>query len=232
MAFYETTLKLRAVLHPSHTMDIAQGVEAQLNSLLMRFHRELGGVVLSYSQVELLASSGRIIDEEPWIRIPASAKCLLFRPRDGLIMDGVVNNLGGDFIGLLVFGTFNVSIPVSKMGEDCEYSEEGGCWYARGHAIREGSSVRFSVAGVTVAANGLITLQGSLLDEGTGPIEASTTGEDVEEEEEEETKKQKKEKKSKKDKKEKKEKKKRKSRESGDGDEVQGKTKKAKTTDE
>ncbi|KAH9270269.1 hypothetical protein BASA83_007608 [Batrachochytrium salamandrivorans] len=143
--FLKIYAEIRVCLAPSFIKTPLDGVRNYLNTFIMRYISELGGVVLAYSNVELTSSEGHIMDE-----------------------NGVVNKVSPDHIGLLVYGMFNASIPSSHIRHDEFY------WDTDGHAWRFSSAkdkstlfiatnsiVKFTVDSL-ISANKLLAISGSL----------------------------------------------------------------------
>ena len=93
---------------------IGDGVLEHLNDKILRYSRDLGGVFLSYSKPRVLQEAGRIIDEHPHIHFDLDYKAYVFRPRVGSVLTGVVNNIGDDHIGCLVYDCFNASVVMMR----------------------------------------------------------------------------------------------------------------------
>mmetsp|Transcript_7913 Transcript_7913/g.13695 ORF Transcript_7913/g.13695 Transcript_7913/m.13695 type:complete len:254 (-) Transcript_7913:710-1471(-) len=169
----EVTVKLRFDIHPSKTNDIFGGVKEQLNQKLMRYDEEFGGVVLAYFNETLLDTKAPILISLPYASVDVRATLLLFKPMVGRPLEGVVNKVGVDHLGVLVLGVFNASIAIEATGGAFEYDAEESCWAGSDdfhHQIREGTKIRLILRGQREVDN-LLSLQGELGLEGTGSVE-------------------------------------------------------------
>ncbi|KAJ1336483.1 hypothetical protein BSLG_007267 [Batrachochytrium salamandrivorans] len=166
--FLKIYAEIRVCLAPSFIKTPLDGVRNYLNTFIMRYISELGGVVLAYSNVELTSSEGHIMDESPFSFFNIRALFTLFSPKVGSTLYGVVNKVSPDHIGLLVYGMFNASIPSSHIRHDEFY------WDTDGHAWRFSSAkdkstlfiatnsiVKFTVDSL-ISANKLLAISGSL----------------------------------------------------------------------
>ncbi len=109
------------------------------------YREELGGVVLSYSDVELMGRDAPVLTAEqrlaltksgsvpiktertskermgmiflsrPHIHLNVRAKFLVFAPAADQPLIGVVNKVSDDTVGLVCYGVFNVSIAKSEL---------------------------------------------------------------------------------------------------------------------
>ena len=118
--FVEQRCSFPIHLHPSRLGNVREGVEEQLNGLLLTFVTELGGVFLAYSDLSLRASAdtnplqcGFIFQERSYIHFSVTVKALTWRVQVGERLEGVVNVVANDHIALLLHGAFNATIPLS-----------------------------------------------------------------------------------------------------------------------
>eukprot|EP00897_Mesotaenium_endlicherianum_P003285 jgi/Mesen1/2985/ME000176S02021 len=146
----------------------------------MEMSKEYTGVLLSFSSIVVKSTNVKILKGlSPYFHLPITAKLLVFAPEPGSILEGEVNAVGHDFIGLLVLGLFNASIPEQNLDGNWFYKEEEedergaakGHWgsYEDGrHVIDIGTHVRFVVASVQTIDGEYMGIQGSLLAPATG----------------------------------------------------------------
>ncbi|KAK3825616.1 MAG: hypothetical protein J3Q66DRAFT_294506 [Benniella sp.] len=116
--FVEVSTKLYIHLPPCFTTKPIEGIQEQLNSFLMRYMPQVDGVVLAHSNLELLQSSGRIMYDSPYCHFWISVKLLVWKPVKGATLHGTINLQSPDHIGLLLYGTFNASIPSEFIPKD------------------------------------------------------------------------------------------------------------------
>ncbi|KAJ2551570.1 hypothetical protein EV175_003639 [Coemansia sp. RSA 1933] len=117
-SFTECTSKLTVTLAPIHSRDLWAGIHETLNSMLLRFIPQVRGVVLAYSRVKPLSDKALMFNDSPYGQLDVSAKLLLWRPIAGMLLGGSINVQSPDHIGLLLWDTFNASIPASFIPKD------------------------------------------------------------------------------------------------------------------
>ncbi|KAF9912907.1 hypothetical protein EC991_007519 [Linnemannia zychae] len=116
--FMEVQAKLYIHLPPCFTSKPIEGIQEQLNGFLMRYMPQVDGVVLAHSDLKLLQTSGRIMYDSPYSHFWISVKLLVWRPVKGSTLSGTINLQSPDHIGLLLYGTFNASIPSEFIPKD------------------------------------------------------------------------------------------------------------------
>jgi len=139
-------------LHPSRLGDISRGINEYLNRYLLTYDATLKGVILTYTGVAITTPTGGMFFNQPHISFDTTAKLVLFSPRIGSKLVGVVNKIGRDHIGLLVHGVFNVSITGTGL-EGLTHSEEANAWLLEDGSdiIEVGSNVEFEVTALNTA---------------------------------------------------------------------------------
>ncbi|CAI5526335.1 unnamed protein product [Closterium sp. Naga37s-1] len=172
----EVETRLTLDIHPSRSGNVVAGVKEQLNNSLMRYSEQHGGIVLAYSNVLLFGRTAAILTGlNPYLHVSLSARLLLFAPRPGAFLEGVVNNVGADFIGLLVLGVFNAAVPDQFMRSWKHVEEEAAAddsdnhgqqqhWQHKedpSHRIFVGSRIRVQVDSATGDGT-LMSIRGSL----------------------------------------------------------------------
>eukprot|EP00471_Norrisiella_sphaerica_P006972 CAMPEP_0184491112 /NCGR_PEP_ID=MMETSP0113_2-20130426/19635_1 /TAXON_ID=91329 /ORGANISM="Norrisiella sphaerica, Strain BC52" /LENGTH=250 /DNA_ID=CAMNT_0026875329 /DNA_START=240 /DNA_END=992 /DNA_ORIENTATION=- len=146
-------------LNPTRLSNVQRGVEEQLNARILQYSTDLEGVVLSYSNLQLLSETGKIMHNFPHIECKALVRFLLYSPRKGSKIRAKVNKVGPDFLGLLALGIFNIS--VSREGLE-GWKLKGDAWERvstktsdgkegneNGSAVTSSSSYRLSVGSET-----------------------------------------------------------------------------------
>jgi len=108
--FKRVQVKRRMSLSPSYIGRVSQGVMEQLNSDILHYSKELGGVILSYSNPLVQQKLGCILDEQPRIHFDLTVTYCLFAPKVGDLLWGKVNKLGEDHVGCLINDCFNASV--------------------------------------------------------------------------------------------------------------------------
>ncbi|KAG9072751.1 hypothetical protein KI688_000527 [Linnemannia hyalina] len=116
--FVEVQTKLYIHLPPCFATKPIEGIHEQLNGFLMRYMPQVDGVVLAHSDLKLLQTSARIMYDSPYCHFWISVKLLVWRPVKGSTLYGTINLQSPDHIGLLLYGTFNASIPSEFIPKD------------------------------------------------------------------------------------------------------------------
>ncbi|KAH8553322.1 hypothetical protein BGW37DRAFT_257619 [Umbelopsis sp. PMI_123] len=110
-AFSEVSIRLYIHLAPMWVNKPIEGVNEQLNAFLMKYIPEVDGVVVAHSGLRMEAADGRIMYDCPFSHFFIRVKLLVWKPNKGEKLVGKINLQSPDHIGLLIYGTFNASIP-------------------------------------------------------------------------------------------------------------------------
>ncbi|KAJ1945172.1 hypothetical protein FBU59_002388 [Linderina macrospora] len=86
--------------------------------MLLHYVPQVRGVVLSYSKVRPLSDTALLFNDSPYGQLDVVAKMLLWRPVGGMSVKGRINVQSPDHIGMLLWDTFNASIPASYIPKD------------------------------------------------------------------------------------------------------------------
>lgn len=165
---------LSAFLHPSKTDDVQQGVLELLSSLLLRYNEEYDGVVLAYFDLKICDWTAKILNGlSPYLSLKLKAKLLLFSPKPGMLLEGKVNKVEKDYIGVIVLGIFNAAIACTDIREEFCYQENVDgipIWASTSdnHVIKLGSKIKFSVK--SVQEESFLDICGSLKPPDTGCV--------------------------------------------------------------
>ena len=108
--FHRLEVNEHISLLPCFVGRLSQGILEHLNTKLLRYSENYGGVLLAYSKPSVQQTHGRILDEQPHIHFDLKYTAYVFRPVIGSIVCGTVNNVGGDHVGCLVYDCFNASV--------------------------------------------------------------------------------------------------------------------------
>ena len=154
--FAAMDVRQRMTLLPSYIGRISEGVLEHLNKKVLRYSHDLNGVFLSYTKPLVLQQAGRIIDEHPHIHFDLEYRAYVFKPRVGSVLSGVVNNIGDDHIGCLVYDCFNASVVMSE-----EQRNSHNRTFLSNCDI--GSEIQFCVTQLEIIA-GIVSIRGELLD--------------------------------------------------------------------
>ena len=102
-------------LAPRYIGQLDVGIREYLDADILKYSDELDGIVVCYKQVQCLETSGCINDEAPLVHFTVKVKYIVFRPRVGAKLKGVVNRVGHGHYGCLVHGCFNGSVHKLKI---------------------------------------------------------------------------------------------------------------------
>ncbi|CAM9806350.1 unnamed protein product, partial [Chrysoparadoxa australica] len=165
--FEDVTLRVDVSLLPSSMGDMFRAIRENMYKLLMRYSPSTEGVVLAVSDVSFPEGEhfGRILDDMPHIHVAVHARALVFRPRPGDSMIGVVTKVASTHIGMLVCGIFNAAVYSKDLGEGWQFDQavkvgkEGeGLPLFHYSRVQAGSEIGFVVRRLH-EAQGLISLE-------------------------------------------------------------------------
>ncbi|KAI8393316.1 uncharacterized protein BYT42DRAFT_550615 [Radiomyces spectabilis] len=117
-SFSEVNAKLYLHLAPMWSGKVMDGVNEQLNAFLMKYVPEVDGIILAHTDVQLLTEKATILFDSPFSHFFVHVKFLVWKPKKGTKLVGRINLQSQDHIGLLIYGTFNASIPRSRISKD------------------------------------------------------------------------------------------------------------------
>ncbi|KAM3929220.1 DNA-directed RNA polymerase I subunit RPA43 [Leptodactylus fuscus] len=105
------THRRHLALHPKYLNKKRSGIKEHLNADLLKYSVTLEGVPVAYDNIKLVGELGEIVDDIGYIHINIEADFVVFQPKCGQNLVGVVNKKAPSHIGCLVHGCFNASIP-------------------------------------------------------------------------------------------------------------------------
>lgn len=158
---------------------VKDGVDEQLNKLLMKYDPELGGVVLSYRKVRVNDSSGTslgghvgtILFGHPWIHLDVNVRLMLFTPQKGDKLEGLVKSVGPDHVNIVVHGMFNASVWMDGLPDAFTYDYDNDVWRSDDGAVLETDvKVKFEVIRLR-PTDGVLALTASLKGASLGCID-------------------------------------------------------------
>lgn len=165
--------KFAVELHPSTVANVEAGVRDQLNTHLIRYVEEFGGVLLAYANLKIATKQPIIHPYFPYFHLDVEADVLVFKPSPGMKLVARVNLLGDDYISALVLGVLNVTIPARSVMRDMHFFREESKWMHKehtDHVIAVDSYIVFKVDEAR-ETNGYFQLTGHMRDEDTGAAE-------------------------------------------------------------
>ncbi|XP_069504582.1 DNA-directed RNA polymerase I subunit RPA43 [Ambystoma mexicanum] len=140
-------------LSPKYLSRKRTGIHDQLNVEMLRYSEGLNGVPVAYNDIKIVGELGDIHDDQGYIHLNIEAEFVIFRPKTGEKLVGVVNKVAPSHIGCLVHGCFNASIPKPpKM-----HAEE---WQNLG--VKIGDQFEFEVFRLDSDAVGVFCIRGRL----------------------------------------------------------------------
>ncbi|KAG8443045.1 hypothetical protein GDO86_011749 [Hymenochirus boettgeri] len=105
------THRRHLALSPKFLKRKRSGIQEQLNAELLKYSEGLKGVPVAYDNIKLVGELGDIYDDLGHVYVNIEADFVIFKPKFGQKLVGVVNKVAQTHIGCLVHGCFNASIP-------------------------------------------------------------------------------------------------------------------------
>ncbi|GCC29137.1 hypothetical protein chiPu_0007574 [Chiloscyllium punctatum] len=146
------TCRRHITLAPVYLKRQRSGIEKQLRMELLRFSESLQGVPIAFDKVRLIGELGDIYDDQGYIHLNIEADFVIFRPKIGQKLMGIVNKVAPSHLGCLVHGCFNASIPKPH--------KANGTW--PGFAVTVGDSLKFEVLQLDADVAGVLCIRGQL----------------------------------------------------------------------
>ncbi|KAK1943455.1 DNA-directed RNA polymerase I subunit RPA43 [Phytophthora citrophthora] len=174
-AFVLCKVRHSVSLSPCHAMEPRVGIEQNLTEQLMRYSEPLQGVVLSFSNVKLDRPHGVIVNEMPFIHCKVLADALLFRPKEGMKLRGIVNKIGSNHVGMLFAGVFNGSVAEAELPKGYVHNYAQDCWLGEdGSSISVEDEVEVKVLRVHVAG-AMVAIEATMRFDGANVVKATST---------------------------------------------------------
>eukprot|EP01138_Halocafeteria_seosinensis_P002977 gb/GECG01003041.1/.p1 GENE.gb/GECG01003041.1/~~gb/GECG01003041.1/.p1 ORF type:complete len:244 (+),score=39.67 gb/GECG01003041.1/:1-732(+) len=163
-SFELSTIRISVSLAPAYIGRVRLGVEEVLHEYLMKYRSDIDGVMLTYHGFKLPRGydSATVMENSPFFHFKVDVKSLLFRPRIGSILTGVVNKCSSAHVGMLVCGLFNASIHAECFKDTHQFDSATQSWKpldTDGQTIAVNSQVSFKVTELHTSS-GIIALQG------------------------------------------------------------------------
>ncbi|NXY86482.1 RPA43 polymerase, partial [Alcedo cyanopectus] len=141
------------------------GIRAQLDAELLRYSKSLQGVPLAYDNIRVLGELGDIYDDQGFIHLNVEVDFIIFSPKKGKKLVGVINKVAPSHIGCLIHGCFNASIPKPEKMSIVQ-------WQALG--LKIGDELKFKVLHLDSDAAGVFFIRGGLTESRMQPKESQT----------------------------------------------------------
>lgn len=147
------THRRHMALPPKYLQMKKTGIRNQLNTELLRYSESLNGVPVAYDDIKIVGELGDIYDDQGYIHFTIEAEFVIFRPKAGEKLVGVVNKVAPSHIGCLVHGCFNASLPkpYKMLAED---------WQSL--RVKIGDELEFDVTRLDSDAVGVFCIRGRL----------------------------------------------------------------------
>jgi len=109
--------------------DVTAGVDEQLNAMLLTYVPPFEGVVVTYRRVQIQGDKyGSINGLYPCVNFKVSADFVVFAPKPGSELVGVITKVGPDLINVLVHGMFTVVLEKGGVPEEYHYDAAHEAW--------------------------------------------------------------------------------------------------------
>ncbi|KAG5843103.1 hypothetical protein ANANG_G00184940 [Anguilla anguilla] len=140
-------------LSPLYLRKKRSGIQEQLNAELLKYSESLKGVPLAYDNIKVIGQYGDIYDDNGFIHMNIEAMFVIFQPKRGQNLSGVINKVGVSHVGCVVHGCFNASVPRPP-----QVSQE--VWQQAGLSV--GSALEFQVSQLDADTAGVLLIRGRL----------------------------------------------------------------------
>ncbi|KAI2653225.1 DNA-directed RNA polymerase I subunit RPA43 [Labeo rohita] len=114
-------------LPPVHLRKKRTGIQEELNSELLKYSSSLKGVPVAYDSIKVVGQHGDIYDDAGFIHLNIEASFVVFKPKRGLKLVGVINKIGVGHVGCLVHGCFNASVVKPFLLTSEQWRDSGLC---------------------------------------------------------------------------------------------------------
>ncbi|XP_057262203.1 DNA-directed RNA polymerase I subunit RPA43 [Pezoporus wallicus] len=129
------------------------GIRAQLDAELLRYSESLQGVPVAYDNIKVVGALGDIYDDQGFIHLNIEADFVIFSPKKGKKLVGVINKVAPSHIGCLIHGCFNASIPKPEQMSVAQWQDLG---------LKIGDELKFQVLHLDSDAAGVFFIRGGL----------------------------------------------------------------------
>ncbi|XP_030913497.1 DNA-directed RNA polymerase I subunit RPA43 [Geospiza fortis] len=135
----------------------------------------LQGVPVAYDNIKVVGELGDIYDDQGFIHLDVEADFVIFSPKKGKKLVGVINKVAPSHIGCLIHGCFNASIPKPEQMSPVQWQELG---------FKIGDELKFQVLHLDSDTAGVFFIRGGLTKSSMRPkksdaVPESTNGDEV-----------------------------------------------------
>ncbi|KAM6315194.1 DNA-directed RNA polymerase I subunit RPA43 [Aegotheles albertisi] len=141
------------------------GIRAQLDAELLRYSESLQGVPVAYDNIKVVGELGDIYDDQGFVHLDIEADFVIFSPKKGKKLLGVINKVAPSHIGCLIHGCFNASIPKPEQMSILQWQELG---------LKIGDELKFRVLHLDSDAAGVFFIRGGLTKSSMKPKQSET----------------------------------------------------------
>ncbi|XP_074842294.1 DNA-directed RNA polymerase I subunit RPA43 [Carettochelys insculpta] len=146
------------------------GIRDQLDAELLRYSESFSGVPVAYDNIRVVGELGDIYDDQGFIHFNIEADFVIFSPKKGKKLVGVINKVAPSHIGCLIHGCFNASIPKPDRVSAIEWQNLG---------LKTGDELEFEVLHLDSDAAGVFFIRGRLSKDSVQSKYPETIPEDI-----------------------------------------------------
>ncbi|NXU90457.1 RPA43 polymerase, partial [Xiphorhynchus elegans] len=143
------------------------GIRAQLDTELLRYSESLQGVPVAYDNIKVVGELGDIYDDQGFIHLDVEADFVIFSPKKGKKLVGIINKVAPSHIGCLIHGCFNASIPKPEQMSVVQWQDLG---------LKIGDELKFQVLHLDSDTAGVFFIRGGLTKSSMRPKQSKTIG--------------------------------------------------------
>ncbi|XP_018975058.1 DNA-directed RNA polymerase I subunit RPA43 [Cyprinus carpio] len=140
-------------LSPVHLRKKRTGIREELDAELLKYSSSLKGVPVAYDNIKVVGQHGDIHDDQGFVHLNIEASFVVFKPKTGSKLVGVINKTGVGHVGCLVHGCFNASVVKPSLLSSEQWRDSGLC---------VGQSLEFEVFQLDADAAGVLLIRGRL----------------------------------------------------------------------
>uniref|UniRef100_A0A8C9NLH9 DNA-directed RNA polymerase subunit n=1 Tax=Serinus canaria TaxID=9135 RepID=A0A8C9NLH9_SERCA len=135
----------------------------------------LQGVPVAYDNIKVVGELGDIYDDQGFIHLDVEADFIIFSPKKGKKLVGIINKVAPSHIGCLIHGCFNASIPKPEQMSLAQWQELG---------LKIGDELKFQVLHLDSDTAGVFFIRGGLTKSSMRPkksdaVPESTNGDEI-----------------------------------------------------
>ncbi|XP_071416117.1 DNA-directed RNA polymerase I subunit RPA43 isoform X2 [Pithys albifrons albifrons] len=140
-------------------------VGRRYSCLVVAPHRSLQGVPVAYDNIKVVGELGDIYDDQGFIHLNIEADFVIFSPKKGKKLVGIINKVAPSHIGCLIHGCFNASIPKPEQMSIVQWQELG---------FKIGDELKFQVLHLDSDTAGVFFIRGGLTKSCMRPKQSKT----------------------------------------------------------